>query len=68
MEADEDAEAEAEGEADGDLLAEAEAFLPLPPGRNTTSSAAISPAAATAMIPVIQRLRTWRCLANRSSC
>src|SRR5262249_51348226 len=49
-------------------LAEADAFLPLPLGRNTTSSAAISPAAATALIPVIQRLRTCRCLVTRCSC
>ncbi len=62
------ADAEAEAEADGDLLAEADGFLAPPPGRNTTSSAAISPAATTALNPVSQRLRIWRCLADRSSC
>jgi hypothetical protein len=63
------ADAEADADADADFLAEADgSFLALPPGRNTTSSAATSPAAATALKPVSQRLRTWRCLTVRISC
>ena len=51
------ADADADADALGDLLDWADALLPLPPGRKMTSSAATSPAAATALMPVSQRLR-----------